>query len=401
MDNFVYSNPVRMLFGEGQIENLTDEISKYGNKILFVYGQGHIKETGLYDQIVKELKQAGIEWVELQGVQPNPRVSLVREGIELCVKEDIEFILGVGGGSTSDTAKAIGMGVKVDYDIWQAYEDFHHLIHQDDINYHIPEDTLPTGIVITKPGTGSDFDYTSVLSNQETNEKLMVINKTMYPKFSIIEPNFAYSLPQKERVYGVADIMTHILEQYFAPIPDIDILDEYKEANLRVVIDKGKIVKNNPEDYDAQAHLFYIASWACSDQSMTGTQGGWDSHMIEHEFSAITDLNHGHGMAIVYYGWMKYMLQELEAIPWKFAQFAKKVWGVEQKGRSNKEVGLEGIEKTADYWRELGIDLSLKGVGIGDDVIQQAAEQAVRFGPIGVLGPLDKQDVLNIFKMVK
>ncbi|MCU7905951.1 MAG: iron-containing alcohol dehydrogenase [Candidatus Thiodiazotropha sp. (ex Epidulcina cf. delphinae)] len=399
MDNFVYSNPVKYIFGKGQISALSAEIIPYGKRVLFIYGRNHIKSTGLYDTIVGQFQQAGIDCIELGGVQPNPRLSLVREGIDICRNHTIDFILGVGGGSTVDTAKAVSMGAKVDYDIWSAYEDFHNITHGNQGEFtHIPNEAVPMGSVMTKPGTGSGFDYTSVLSNHSTREKLMVINKVMYSKFSIIDPEFGYSLPWKEQAFGIADIMTHVMEQYFTPTKDTDILDQYKEANLRAAITSGRLLQQEQKNYAAQSELFYIASWACSDQSMTGTMGGWDSHMIEHELSGLTDINHGHGMSIVFYGWMNYMLPHL---PGKFARFAEKVWGIEKNARSDLEVGREGIEKTAEFWRSLGISLSLSEAGIGDDIIGQAAKRAVRFGPLSVIKPLREEEVREILNSLK
>lgn len=398
MDNFVYYNPVKLLFGKGQLDKVAEEILPYGKKILFVYGQKHLKQTGVYEKITKLLKDAGIEWIELAGVHPNPRLELVKKGIDICKKENIDFILGAGGGSTSDTAKAIAMGSKVDYDIWHAYEDFHNIMHGNKVDSpHIPSETLPFGVIMTKAGTGSGFDYTSVLSNHATKEKLMVINKALYAKFLIHDVTLIYTLPENERVFGIADIMTHIMEQYFTPTEHTELLDRYKEANLLTVIESGKEVLKNPENYNAQANLLYIAALACCDLSMTGTLGGWDSHMIEHEITAATDLNHGYGMAIVYYGWMKYVINTL---PGKFARFATNVWKVKRNGKNDFEVGMEGIEKTAEFWRSMGIKLSLKDAGISMDVINRAAKQAVRFGPLGILKQLKEADVLKILKAV-
>jgi alcohol dehydrogenase YqhD (iron-dependent ADH family) len=399
MDNFVYSNPVKYIFGKGQISTLGAEIVPYGKRILFVYGKRHIKSSGLYDKITEQFRQTDIDYVELGGVQPNPRLSLVREGIDICRNSKIDFILGVGGGSVVDTAKAVSMGAKADYDIWSAYEDFHNIMHGNKGDFpHVPGEAIPMGGVMTKPGTGSGFDYTSVLSNHSTLEKLMVINKVMYSKFSIIDPEFGYSLPWQEQAFGIADIMTHVMEQYFTPTEDTAILDQYKEANLRAVIAAGRLLQQEQENYAAQSELFYVASWACSDQSMSGTLGGWDSHMIEHELSGLTDINHGHGMAIVYHGWMNYMLPLLPA---KFARFAEKVWGIEREGRSDLALGREGINKTAAFWRSLGITLTLGEANIGDETIRLAAKRAVRFGPLGVIKSLQEEDVLEILNSIK
>jgi alcohol dehydrogenase len=398
MDNFSYSNPTKLLFGRDQLANLAEEIKPFGRKVLFVYGRRHLKESGTYNRILRNLKSREIECVELPGVQPNPRVGLVRKGIEICRNQEIDFILGAGGGSVSDTVKAIGMGAKVDYDIWQMYEDFNHKMHGNEGSFpHIPMETVPTGIIMTKPGTGSDFDYTSVLSNEETKEKLMVINKVMYPKFSLIDPEFAYTLPRDEAAYGIADNMSHILEQYLTLTLDTGVIDLYKEANLRTVVEYGPRVMENPRDYVAQSQLFYAASWACSDQSMTGTTGGWDSHLSEHEITAATDFNHGHGMSIIYLGWMHFMLEHM---PEKFARFGENVWGIDRRGRSDTDVGAEAIEKTAEFFRSLGITLRLSENGIQNEIIDLISNRAVRFGPIGVICPLYGADVKKILESV-
>ena len=398
MDNFTYSNSVKHIFGRGQLAQVGTEAAQYGRKVLLVYGREHLRRTGTYDQLVGCLKAAGMEIVELGGVHPNPRVELVREGIRLCREHGVEVLLGAGGGSVCDTTKAIAFGALLDGDVWEAYETFHQQMHGSSVAKPVvPQRCMPFGIVMTKPGTGSDFDYTSVLSNRHTQEKLMVINKTMYPRFSIIDPELAFGLPREEAMYGVADIMSHIMEQYLTGTPDVEIMDQYKEADLRVAIEAGRRCLANPRDYAAWAYLFYIASWACSDQSMTGTQGGWAAHMIEHELSAATDLNHGHGMAIVYAGWMPCALPSL---PGKFARFAEKVWDIPRAGLSDLELGRLAIEKTVAYWRDLGITISLKSVDIGDDVIERAAKQAVRFGSLGSVRPLDQRDVEAILRSV-
>ncbi len=397
MQNFDYYNPVKLLYGKRQLANLAQEIIPYGKRVLFVYGQKHLKEFGVYDQITNLLKEAGLEWFDLGGVHSNPRLELVHKGVQICRQENIEFVLGVGGGSVSDTAKAVAIGAKVDYDIWQAYEDFHNLMHGNELeNPHVPTESLPSGVVMTKAATGSDFDYTTVLSNHKTQEKLMIINKIMYPKFAIHEPALTYTLPKEQIAYGVADIMTHYLEQYFTPDKDIDMLDRVKEAGLKTVIESGQRAFKNPQDYVAQSNLLYCAAWACSDKSMTGTLGGWDSHQIEHELSAITDVNHGLGMAIVFVGWMKYVIKE---IPEKFAEYAEWVWGIERR-RSDLEIGLAGIERTAEFWQYLGIPLTLTEAGVDTAVIPQAAKQAVRFGPLGRIKKLEQADVEKILESV-
>ncbi|NJP05401.1 MAG: iron-containing alcohol dehydrogenase [Chloroflexaceae bacterium] len=397
MLDFSYYNPVKLLYGKGKLDAVAEEILPYGKRVLFVFGQNHLKASGQYDRVKQLLEAAGIESIDLGGVHSNPRLDLVQRGIQICKEQDIDFILAVGGGSSCDTAKAISMGAKADYDIWQAYEDFHNLMHGNPLdNPHVPTEVVPMGVVMTKPATGSDFDYTSVLSNWDAHEKLMVINKVMYPKFSIHDPTLTYTLPREQIVYGVADIMTHYLEQYLTPDDYIDMLDRMKEVGLKTVIDSGVTVLKNPEDYNAQSNLLYCAALACSDISMQGTLGGWEAHMIEHELSAITDVNHGLGMAIVYIGWMKYVI---DANPRKFAEFAEWVWGIERR-RSDLEIGMAGIEKTAEFWRSLGIPLTLREAGLDPAIIPQVAKQAVRFGPLGRLKTLYEEDVIKILESV-
>jgi alcohol dehydrogenase YqhD (iron-dependent ADH family) len=397
MENFVYSNPVKMLFGKGQLDNVAQEILPYGKRVLFVYGKKHLKENGVYDRITQQLKDAGIAWVDLGGVESNPKLDLVEKGIAICREENIDFVLAVGGGSSSDTAKAITLGAKADFPIWQAYEDFHNLMHGNEVeDPKVPAEALPLGVVMTKAGTGSEFDYTTVLSNREAKEKLMIINKVMYPKFCILDPTLTFTLPREQIAFGTADIMTHYFEQYFAKGDGTEMLDRSKEAGIKTVIESGARAVKNPDDYTAQGNLLYCAAWACSDHSMTGIYGGWDSHMIEHEISAITDLNHGWGMAIVYLGWMRYMIEEM---PEKFGLFAEKVWGIERR-HPDVEIGMEAIERTAEFWRSLGIPLTLKEAGVDPAIIPQAAKRAVRFGPIGLIKPLGEEDAVKILESV-
>lgn len=398
MENFVYHNPVKLLHGSGQIESAIREIHPFGRKVLLVYGQKHLKESGVYQRVTAQMAREGLECFELPGVHPNPRVSLVREGGELCRREGIDFILAVGGGSVCDTAKGVSMAARADYDIWAAYEDYHRLVLRGngEGDRHLPAEVIPMGVVMTKAGTGSDFDYTSVLTNHETREKLMVMTKAMHPRFSVQDPALTASLPVPEIACGVADIMTHYLEQYLTSFPDTEILDRTKEAGIRTVIESGRRACENPADEVAQGNLLYCAGWACSDQSMCGVSGDWTAHMIEHEISALTDLNHGNGMAIVYLSWMKYVL---EKIPAKFAQYARSVFGIAGNGRSATDLGLEAIARTEQYWRSLGIPLSWREVGVERETLHAAAKRAVRFGPLGgLVRKLEESDVRVILE---
>jgi hypothetical protein len=402
MENFINQCPTKLLFGEGQLENLANEILPFGNHILLVYGQKSCKETGLYDRIVKILKSAAIDWIELGGVTPNPKLSLVHQGIEICKNEKIDFILAVGGGSVIDASKAIAAGAKVDYDIWKAYNYFHSdLMHSPETRsqeVYIPNDAIPVGVVLTKSGTGSEFDLTSVVTNLEIKEKLLIMNPDLYPKFSICDPTLVYSLPKDQTAFGIADMMTHYFEQYFSPSLHTDFLDEFKEGILRTIVRNGPIVLENPDDYGARSELMYSAAFSCSSLNITGVIPEWSSHFIEHEITAMTELNHGLGMAIIYPAWMRYVSKEH---PEKFAQYGIRVWNIVRGNRSDSDLALEAIQKTEDFWFSLGIPSSLTQVGIDPSIFPHAAKQAVRFGALGSLKLLGENDVLTILNMAR
>ncbi len=398
MDNFEYEKPGRMFFGRGQLDALPAQIAKYSpsRRILLVYGQQHLKASGVYDQITSLLRKNGIACAELPGVHSNPRVELVRRGIGLCLDQGVDFVLGVGGGSASDTAKAIAAGVKLKGDIWGAYEDFHTRIPNSEKKYVVRE-ALPFGVVMTKAGTGSDFDCTSVMTNWDTHEKLMVIAEPLFPRFTVCNPELTFTLGADQTAYGTADMMTHVFEQYFSHTSESPTQDRIKEGLLKTMIECGPTAIAEPTNYAARANLLYCASWACSQLAQVGVVNDWASHLIEHELSALTDVNHGLGMAVVYPGWMRHVI---EAGPEKFAQYGERVWGIDRRGRSDLDVGHEAIDRTQEFWSSMGIPTTLAEAGVNANVIPRAARQAVRFGPIGAYRPLEEHNVLEILNSV-
>lgn len=394
MENFVFYAPTKLLFGAGQFENLPAELAPYGKRVLLVYGRNHIKEFGVYDRVCAMLKSAGVTWVELGGVQSNPRMDLVHKGIEICREKDIEFILAVGGGSVSDTSKAIAAGVKAEFDIWDAFADF--LRRVPDEEKKIPQDALPIGVIMTKAATGSEFDLTSVVTKwEEPHEKLLHMNPVFYPRFAICDPTLTYTLPPDQTAYGMADMMTHYFEQYFGPSENTEFLDRMKEAVLKTVITCGPHALENPKDYVPRADLMYSAMWSCSAQNITGVVPEWTSHFIEHEITALTDLNHGLGMAIIFPAWMRYVIGDH---PDRFARYASEVWDIPRDGRDDLEVGMEGIEKTVEFWSSLGIPKSWSEAGVDESVLPTAAKRALRFGTMGSFKQLEEDDVLKILQ---
>lgn len=396
MENFVFYAPTKLLFGKGQLDNLPAELAPYGKRILLVYGQKHLKEFGVYDRVCSMLKKSGVIWFELSGVQSNPRMDFVYKGIDICKEENIEFILAVGGGSVSDTAKAVAAGVKADFDIWLAFEDF--LRRVPDSEKKIPQQALPIGVVITKAATGSEFDLTAVVSKWEEgapHEKLLHMNPVLYPRFAICDPTLTYTLPADQTAYGMVDMMTHYFEQYFTPSEDTEYLDRMKESALKTVITCGHHALEKPDDYTLRADLMYAAMWSCSAQNITGVIPEWTSHFIEHEITALTDINHGLGMAIIFPAWMKYVIKDHPA---RFARYASEVWGIRRAGRSDLDIGLEGIEKTVEFWSSLGVPKTWREAGVSEDVLPVAAKQALRFGTMGSFKLLEEDDVLNILR---
>lgn len=396
MENFVSWAPTKILFGKGQVDNVAAEILPFGKRILFVYGQKHLKQTGDYDRITKLLKAAGITWIDHGGCEPNPRLSYVRQGIEICKREKVEFILAAGGGSCSDAAKAIAAGVKSDFDIWQAFADFRKPIP--DAQKKAPSAALPIGVVITKSATGSEFDLTSVVTKREepTYEKLLLMNPVLFPRFAVCDPTLAFTVPADQTAYGVADMMSHYFEQYFGPSTGCEYLDRMKEGAIRTAIARGAEVIKDPGHYDARADLMYVAMWSCSMQTITGVIPEWTSHFIEHEITAMTDLQHGLGMALIFPAWMRYVV---EKSPARFARFAERVWDVDRKGKSDVKAGLEGIEKTVQFWKSLGIPTTLTQAGVSKSIFPKAAKQAARFGTMGSVTPINEADVLKILEL--
>lgn len=387
MKNFTFHNPTKLIFGRGQIDRLRDEIVSYGTRVLLVYGGGSIKRTGLYDEVMAILRAADKEVHVLSGVEPNPRLSTVHAGVDICRREQIDFILAAGGGSVLDCAKAIAVGAKYDGDVW-------------DIITGKAKATaaLPFGTILTLAATGSEMNPNSVITNWETKEKVGWSSPPYtYPTFSILDPAYTFTVPKEHTVYGIVDIMAHVLEQYFHTATNTPLQDRWMEALLRTVIEAAPTAVENPDDYEARETILYCSTMALNRILSMGTGGGdWATHDMEHAVSAVYDIPHGGGLAILFPNWMKYCL---DTNPERFAQLAVRVFDVDPAGRSAREVGLEGIERLRQFWTSIGAPSRLADYGIGDDQIEVMAEKALAFGPIGELRVLGKEDVMEIYRM--
>ena len=385
MRNFTFQAPTKIIFGKGAEDSVGKEVKKFGEKVLLHYGGGSIKQYGLYDRVISSLKKEGLEITELGGVRPNPRLSLVQKGIELCREKRIDFILAVGGGSAIDSAKAIGSGVPYRGDVWDFFNGKSKV-----------KETIPLGVVLTIPAAGSEVSGDSVITNEDGWYKKGMGFEVMRPKFSILNPELTFTLSEKQTTTGVSDIMAHILERYFTQEKNVELTDRLAEATLKTVINNIRISLKKPQDYNSRAEIMWSGSIAHNNLLATGRTGDWASHMMEHELSAIYDIPHGEGLAIIFPAWMKYVYKlNME----RFAQFASRVWNINVYFDDLEKVALEGIKSLEDFFKEIGLPTRLEQIGIHDDRFEEMASKCVESGPIGEFMKLGYQDVLNIYKI--
>jgi hypothetical protein len=383
MNSFRFYNPTRLIFGRDTVDQLGAHAAAYGTSVLLVYGGGSIKRTGLYDKIMQQLRSIGATVHELPGVEPNPQLSTVHRGIELCRQHGVTFILAVGGGSVIDAAKAVAVGVPYEDDVW----DFC-------MQRAVIQDALPLGTVLTLAATGSEMNGNSVITNWEENQKRAFGSIHAYPKFSILDPTLTFTVPADQTANGIVDIMSHVFEQYFSLTTDTPLQERLCESILQTVIENGPLAIREPHDYAARANLMLCGTYALNGGMISvGMQNDWASHGIEHEISAIYDIAHGAGLSIVFPNWMRYVYK---ARIDRFVQFAERVWGVERTGRSDDEAALAGIEATRAFFTCIGAPATLADVGIKGESLDRMAAEAVRFGPLGSFRKLEQDDVRAI-----
>jgi len=388
MLNFTMSLPTEVFFGRDMIINLPEYIRKHGGKrILLAYGGGSIKKNGIYDKITSLLNQNGIFYKELSGIKPNPRVSSVREGIKIIRENDLDFILAAGGGSVIDACKGIAAGWTYDGDPWDFYLR----------KTNLEKKPLPVGVILTLAATGSETNWGSVISDDITERKLPFRNEMLRPKFAVLDPVYTFSVPKYHTAAGLVDIMAHVFEQYFSPTQDAYLSDRLAEAVMKTIIRYAPKVIADPEDYEARANILFAGTLALNQILSYGKTTDWATHMIEHEISAVYDISHGAGLAVLFPNWMKYVLNE-DNQP-KFIEFAVNVWDVNTRGKEPLDIALEGIERTKEFFDFLGMPSSLSEFKIDSSRLEEMAEKAVVFGELGTFKKLGKEDVLQILKM--
>lgn len=385
MGPFEFYNPTKLIFGKGKLDALKTEVPKYGQKVLLVYGGGSIKRSGLYDEIMSSLGEIGAEVTELSGVEPNPRLSTVHRGVELCHKHHIELILAVGGGSVLDCSKAIAVGAKYDGDMWDFVE-----------RKVTPKDALPLGTVLTMAATGSEMNGGSVITNEVTKEKLGWGSIFANPKFSILDPVHTFTLPKDQTVYGMVDIMSHVLEHYFHLDTNTPIQDGFCETILRTVVETAPQLIEDLENFELRETIMYCGTMALNGMINMGLRGDWATHNIEHAVSAVYDIPHGGGLAILFPNWMKY---NIDVNPERFKRLAVNVFGIDPAGKTDKEAGLEGIQALRDFWTSIGAPSTLADYDIDGSDIEVMADKAVKFGPFGNFRKLQREDVVEIYTM--
>jgi len=383
MLNFNFQAPTKILFGKNKIEELPAEIKNFGKRILLAYGGGSIKTYGLYSKLTDLLRNNNIEYKELSDIEPNPRITSVRKGAELCKEFDLQLILAVGGGSVIDCCKNIAAAAKYDGDAW----DF--LIGKANVT-----DALPIASVLTLSATGSEMNAGAVISNWETNQKLVMSSPLLIPKVSVLDPTYTFTVNKWQTAAGTTDIFTHVCEQYFSTIPNTDIQDRISEAIMLTCIQYGMTALDEPENYEARANLMWASSLALNGMISTGKVGDWSTHMIEHELSAYYDITHGAGLAIILPHWMEYVLDETNV--WKFETFAKNVWKLS--GNNSMQLAKEAIAKTREFFTEMGMPQKLVEVDINEEYLPKMAKHACRYGSLGFFKKLSEQDVFNILK---
>ena len=384
LGEIIYSNPTKLYFGEKSLDNLAAELKNYSDNVLLVYGGGSIKKNGIYDQVVAILKECGKNITEDGGVMPNPTAAKLKEGCERAKAGKIGFILAVGGGSVCDYAKALSVSIHCSEDPWEKY-----YLRMEDVDNEI----VPVGCVLTMVGTGSEMNGGSVITNSETKLKIgHVFGDNVFPKFSILNPVFTYTLPKYQMVAGIYDIMSHILEQYFSGDDD-NTSDYIMEGMLKSLIHSSLIALEDPQNYEARSNIMWTATWALNTFVTQGKTTDWMVHMLGQSVGGYTNATHGMTLAAVSMAYYKHILPYGLA---KFKRYAVNVWEVETAGKSDEEIALEGLAKMETYMNKLGLVMNLHELGVTENMLDGITEGV--FIMDGGYKVLDKAEIKQILR---
>ena len=386
LGNFTYCNPTKLYFGKESIKGLNKELPKYGKNVLLVYGGGSIKKSGIYDEIVKILKDNGKEIFEDAGVMPNPTVEKLNEGVDIARKSKADFILAVGGGSVCDYAKAVSVSVNCKEDAWEKY-----YIRFEDVDKETK--IIPIGCVLTMVGTGSEMNRGSVITNHSQKLKIgHVFGENVFPKFSILNPEYTFTLPKYQMVSGIYDIMSHILEQYFSGTDD-NTSDYIMEGLLKSLIHSAEIAIENPKDYEARSNIMWTATWALNTLVAKGKTQDWEVHMLGQSVGAHTDATHGMTLAAVSMPYYRYILPYGLA---KFKRYAINVWNVNGENKSDKEIAEEGLAKMEAWMKKIGLVMNITELGAKEEMLDGMVKSSLIME--GGYKVLNKDDIKAILK---
>ncbi|MCI9306919.1 MAG: iron-containing alcohol dehydrogenase [Lachnospiraceae bacterium] len=392
MNNFQYYTPTKVVFGKDTEKRAGELIKEQkGSKVLVHYGTGSVKKSGLLDRVYAALDGEGISYVSLGGAVPNPRLSLVYEGIELCKKEGVDFILAVGGGSAIDSAKAIALGTKYQGDVWDLY-----------LKKASARDAIPLGVILTIAATGSEMSDSTVITNEEGWLKRGLHSDLIRPHFAIMNPELTYTLPEYQTMSGCTDILMHTMERYFSHEMDTDLVDGMAESLLKSVMRAAKVLLKDPKNYNARAEILWAGSLSHNGLTGCGRTGDWACHQLEHELGGMFDVAHGAGLAAVWGSWARYVYKEDVA---RFAKFAVNVMGIPYDYADPEKTVLEGIEAMESFFRSIHMPVSIHelGVEVTQEQIKELAYKCTYMEQrtIGGIKKLGKEDIAQIYEMAK
>lgn len=384
LGNFSYVNATKLYFGDDSLKYLNDELPKYGDNVMLIYGGGSIKKNGIYDEVVAILKENGKNIIEDSGVMPNPTVEKLRDGVSKARENNVDLLLAVGGGSCCDYAKAVSVSINCNEDPWEKYY----------IRFEEPTcEIVPVGCVLTMAGTGSEMNAGAVITNHEQKLKIgHVFGDEVMPKFSVLNPKYTMSLPKRQMTAGVYDIFNHICEQYFSGEDD-NTSDYLAEGLMKSVIKSSLIAVDNPEDYEARSNIMWSATWALNTLISRGKSTDWMVHMLGQSAGAYTDATHGLTLAAVSLPYYRHILPYGVA---KFKRFATEVWNVDPEGKSDEEVALEGLKAMEEWMEKIGVKVTLTDLGATEDMIEGIAEGTIILE--GGYKVLTRDEVVDIIK---
>lgn len=393
MENFIYYTPTKVVFGKDEEKNVGKLIKEFGGKrVLIHYGGGSAIRSGLIDKVKKSLSEENLFFVELGGVKPNPRLSLVYEGIKLSRENKIDFILAVGGGSVIDSAKGIGYGIANDdiEDVWDLY-----------IGKAKTKKCAPIGVILTIAAAGSEMSGSSVVTKEDEQLKRSYNSDNSRPRFAILNPELTYTLPKYQIACGIVDIMMHTMERYFSPVGNLEITDKISEGLLKTMIKYGEISMKEPENYEARSEIMWASSLAHNGLTGCGGKGDWATHQLEHDLGGVYDVAHGAGLSAVWGSWARYVYKEN---PKRFSEFAKNIFGIEDNG-SEEEIALRGIEAMEEFYKKLDMPIRISEAGIilsDEDIVNLANKCSNnKSRTIGSFKKLSYEDIEKIYTMAR